>query len=319
MGSISTTKISPPSPGVWCPAVTFFDPATDELDLESQSQYYSYLSKSGLTGLVILGSNAEAFLLTREERATLIATARKVVGESYPLMAGCGTHSTKATLELINDAHKAGANYALVLPAAYFGKATTPTVIERFYDEIAEKSPLPIVIYNFPGICNGVDLDSGIITKLAKKHDNIVGVKLTCGSVAKITRLAGTLPIESFSTFGGQSDFLIGGLSVGSAGCVAAFANVFPKTIVKIYQLYKAGKVEEALDLHRKAALAETPIKGGIAPTKYATAIFSAKAAGIKDAETKLQPRRPYEAPSEAVKKTVREVMAEVNEIELSL
>ena len=319
MGSIPTIKFTPPAPGVWCPAVTFFNPDTDELDLDSQNQYYSYLSKSGLTGLVILGTNAEAFLLTPQERATLIATARAAVGESYPLMAGCGAHSTKATLELIYDAHKAGANYALVLPASYFGKATTPTVIERFFDQIAEKSPLPIVIYNFPGVCNGVDLDSDMITRLAKRHDNIVGVKLTCASVGKISRLVGDLPIEQFSTFGGQSDFLIGAMAVGSAGCIAAFANVFPKTVVKVYDLYKAGHFKEALDLHRKAAHAENPIKAGIASTKYAAAIFSAKAAGIKEAEKNLQPRQPYDAPSDAVKKTIREKMEEVNEIELSL
>lgn len=57
----------PPS-GVWCPAVTMFDHDTDTLDLDSQAKYYSYLSKTGLAGLVILGTNAEAFLLTREER-----------------------------------------------------------------------------------------------------------------------------------------------------------------------------------------------------------------------------------------------------------
>lgn len=57
-----------PPPGVWCPAVTMFDPDTDTLDLQNQAKYYSYLSTSGLAGLVILGTNAEAFLLTREER-----------------------------------------------------------------------------------------------------------------------------------------------------------------------------------------------------------------------------------------------------------
>lgn len=103
-------------------------------------------------------------------------------------MAGVGAHSTRQVLEFIDDAAAAGANYVLCLPPGYFGKATTPAVIERFFDDVATNSSLPIVIYNFPGVCNGVDLDSGIITKLANKHpSNIVGVKLTCGSVAKVT------------------------------------------------------------------------------------------------------------------------------------
>ncbi|EFW18190.1 hypothetical protein D8B26_005029 [Coccidioides posadasii str. Silveira] len=308
-----------PQPGVWCPAVTFFDPKTDTLDLASQERYYAYLARSGLTGLVILGTNAEAFLLTREERAQLIATARKAVGPDFPIMAGVGAHSTRQVLEHINDASTAGANYVLVLPPAYFGKATTPPVIKSFFDDVSCQSPLPVVIYNFPGVCNGIDLDSDMITTIARKNPNVVGVKLTCASVGKITRLAATLPPAEFSVFGGQSDFLIGGLSVGSAGCIAAFANVFPKTVSKIYELYKAGKVDQAMELHRKAALAESPCKSGIATTKYAAAIFSAKAAGIEDAEEKLRPRKPYDPPSEAAKQEVRKVMAEVAAIEAGL
>jgi 4-hydroxy-2-oxoglutarate aldolase len=326
MGSIpvkSTTNDDYPSkvpkPGVWCPAVTFFNPATDELDLHVQAKYYSYLSRSGLTGLVILGTNAETLLLTREERAALLATARKAVGPDYPIMAGVSGHSTKQVLEYIADAYNAGANYVLVLPAAYFGKQTTPSVITRFYDEVAEKSPLPIVIYNFPAVCNGVDLDSETITTIAQKHKNVVGVKLTCASVGKIVRLAASLKPEEFSTFGGQSDFLIGGLSSGSAGCIAAFANIFPGTIARIYELYKAGHYKEALKLHQQAALAENPVKAGIAAVKYGVSLFSAKAAGIENAEELLQPRRPYEALSDAVKKKIKEALTPVNEVELKL
>ena len=308
-----------PKPGVWCPAVTLFNPETDELDLQSQSEYYSYLSRSGLTGLVILGTNAETLLLTREERAALLATARKAVGPDYPIMAGVGGHSTKQVLEYITDAYKAGANYVLVLPAAYFGKQTTPSVIMRFYDEVAEKSPLPIVIYNFPAVCNGIDLDSETITTIAKKHKNVVGVKLTCASVGKIVRLAAALKPEEFSTFGGQSDFLLGGLSSGSAGCIAAFANIFPGTIARIYDLYKAGHYEEALRLHQQAALAENPVKAGIAAVKYGVSQYSARAAGIENAEVLLQPRRPYEAPSDAIKKKIKDALAPINEIELRL
>ncbi|CZT01984.1 hypothetical protein WAI453_007822 [Rhynchosporium graminicola] len=308
----------PPS-GVWAPAITFFNHEDDTLDLKAQKQYDAHLSKSGLVGLVILGTNAEAFLLTREERSQLISTAREAVGPTYPIMAGCAAHSTKQVLELISDAAKSGANYVLVLPPAYFGKATTPAVIEKFYSDISAKSILPIVIYNFPAVCNGVDLDSEFITKMAKQHSKIVGVKLTCASVGKITRLSASLPASEFAIFGGQSDFLIGGLSVGSAGCIAAFANVFPKALSRIYKLYKEGNFEEALKLHRIAALAESPCKAGIANTKYAAAINSAKAAGIEGAEEKLKPRTPYLPVSEEAKSQIKSVMAELSGIEASL
>lgn len=309
-----------PKAGVWCPAVTFFDPTTGAIDLESQKKYFKYLSTSGLTGLIVLGSNAEAFLLTREERKTLVIAAREAVGPNYPLICGISGHSVVQTLEYIQDAVEAGADFGLLLPAAYYGGATTKDVVKAFYNEVAQQSSLPIVIYNFPGICNGVDLDSETIASIAKANPGkIVGVKLTCGSVAKITRLTAELSPDVFSTFGGQSDFLIGGLAVGSAGCVAAFSNVFPKAISKIYELYVGGKVQEALELHRKAALAESPVKAGIASTKYAVSQYSAKAAGIDDAEDKLRPRKPYLPVGEAVKENVKKTMDGLAETERSL
>lgn len=103
-----------------------------------------------------------------------------------------------------------------------------------------------MIIYNFPAVCNGVDLDSETIAAIADRHSNVVGVELTCASIGKLTRLAATLSSESFSIFGGQADFLIGGLSVGSAGCIAAFANIFPKTVSRMYRLHTSGETTEA-------------------------------------------------------------------------
>jgi hypothetical protein len=68
--------------------VTLFDKDSDTLDIPNQKKYFKYLSETGLAGLVILGTNAEAFLLTREERTQLIVAAREAVGPEFPLMAG---------------------------------------------------------------------------------------------------------------------------------------------------------------------------------------------------------------------------------------
>ncbi|RDI79789.1 hypothetical protein Vi05172_g10229 [Venturia inaequalis] len=316
----ATKKPLVPASGIWVPAVTFIDSATDEIALDAQTKYFHYLSTTGIAGLIVLGSNAEAFLLTPSERRALISNARAAIGPSFPLMAGVSGNSTKQVLENIKEAVEAGADYGLLLPAAYFGKATTPSVIERFYTDVAEKSELPIVIYNFPGVCNGVDLDSDMITKLAKKlPGKIVGVKLTCGSVAKVMRIAAVLPQSEFANFGGQSDFLIGGLASGSSGCICAFGNVMPKIIVKIYNLYQEGKIEEAMQLHQKAALAEQSIKSGIAATKYAASLHTAQVAGIANAEELLKPRTPYEPPSDAAKKMIRDTTEPIGQIEASL
>ena len=309
-----------PQPGIWVPAVTFFDPNTGRLDLVAQKKYFTYLKSAGLAGIVVLGSNAEALLLTRDERIALTVAARQAVGPDFPLMVGVSGFSVIQVQEYIDDAKKAGADYGLLLPAAYYSAATTKEVVAGFYDEVAKSSPLPIVIYNFPGVSGGVDIDSVAIADLAKRNKGkIVGVKLTCGSVAKITRLSAEFQPEEFATFAGQADFLIGGLAVGASGCVTGFGNIFPKTVVKIYNLYQEGKYKEALDLHRKAALAESPVKAGIASVKYAVSQYSAVAAGIEDAEAKLAPRKPYVPVNEVAKANIKKTMESVAEIEKCL
>ncbi|KAF2717615.1 aldolase [Polychaeton citri CBS 116435] len=310
-----------PPAGVWAPAITFFNRKDDTLDLAAQAKYFTYLSKH-LSGLLVLGTNAETFHLTREERASIIETARSAVGPSYPLMAGCSGHSTKQVLEFISDAKKEGADYALVLPPAYFGGGmSTRKVVENFFLDIAERGELPIVVYNFPGVCSGVDIDSEMLETLAQKSKGkIVGVKLTCASVGKVTRLAGKLDPKDFAIFGGQSDFLLAGLSVGSAGCISAFGNIAPKAVSKVYELWKSGKTEEALKLQQVTARAESLCKKGIASTKYGVACSSAKRAGLEgDVEGMCLPRAPYEGPGEDVKKAVREYLEEVVKVEDSL
>jgi 4-hydroxy-2-oxoglutarate aldolase len=105
-------------------------------------------------------------------------------------------------------------------------------------------------------------------------------------------------------------------LSAGSSGCIAAFANIFPKTIVKIYDLYQEGKIGEALKLHQQAALAENVCRQSIAATKFAAALTSAKFAGIDGAVEKMEPRRPYGAPAAVVKEAVEAAVRTLQEFE---
>ena len=228
-------------------------------------------------------------------------------------LAGVSGHSTAQVTECINDAYEAGADYALLLPCAYFGKQTTPVVVKNFYNEIAETSLTPIILYNFPAVCNGLDLDSEIINSITNENANIVGVKVTCGSVAKITRLAVTFHQERFAVFGGQADFLVGGLAAGSAGCIAAFGNIFPRTIARIYNLWTSGKQTQAYKLQQRASLAEFPTKAGTANTKYGAAKFTAKKAGIENAVALARPRKPYVEPSEADKKWIYEAVKDLD------
>jgi 2-keto-3-deoxy-L-rhamnonate aldolase len=125
------------------------------------------------------------------------------------------------------------------------------------------------------------------------EHPNIVGVKLTCGNIGKVTRLAVEFSPKQFTILGGASDYLIPSLVVGGSGCVTGVANIFPKCVAKLYALYQEGKIEEAVKFQGMLAYGEKACKLGIAPTKYGAAHFAGPLAGNHDMSTYF-PRRPY-------------------------
>ncbi|OAQ76695.1 dihydrodipicolinate synthetase family domain-containing protein [Purpureocillium lilacinum] len=102
------------------------------------------------------------------------------------------------------------------------------TAIVAFFQEVADASPIPIIIYNFPSIVNGLNLSPETL-QLLGRHSNIAAVKLTCGGIAKVAAVAATAPPESFAALAGQGDWLLPALSVGGVGCIAGASNLFPQ------------------------------------------------------------------------------------------
>jgi 4-hydroxy-2-oxoglutarate aldolase len=126
------------------------------------------------------------------------------------------------------------------------------------------------MVYNFPVVTAGQDLDSDVIGALAA-HPNIVGTKLSCGNVGKLHRLTGTPPARAgaFAVFAGKSDVCLHGLLSGGAGCIAALVNVCPKAHVRLFALWRDGAVAEAMELQARLgrgdwALAKVGGIGGI-------------------------------------------------------
>jgi 4-hydroxy-2-oxoglutarate aldolase len=123
--------------------------------------------------------------------------------------------------------------------------------------KVASKTQLPIVIYNFPGVTAGIDLDSSLITTLAANNPSIVGCKLTCGNTGKLARIAASLPPSRFAPIAGKADFLLPGLVAGSAGVISALANVVPKVHVELIRLYQEGNLNRAREIQFRLASAD--------------------------------------------------------------
>lgn len=268
-------------PGIYVPTVAFFDPATDNVDVDTTAKHAVRLAKAGVAGITTQGSNGEAVHLSHRERNLVTSTTRKALDDAgygfMPVIVGCGAQSTREAIELCEDAASAGGDYALVLPPAYYQGLFAKDTVKSFFQDVATASPIPILIYNYPGAVSGMDLNSDVIIDLAQ-HPNIVGCKLTCGNTGKLNRIAAATraatvsePGSGFMCMGGSVDFTLQTLIGGGSGIIGGMANIAPKACVRLIELFEAGKYTEARKLQAIIARGDwAAIQGGIIGTKAA-------------------------------------------------
>ena len=301
--------------------MTFFDPETENLDVPVIKKHAVRLAQAGLVGLVTMGSNGEAVHLTREEKVQVTKATREALDEAgfqhVPIMVGATEGSVRGTISLIKEAEAAGGDYVLLLPPSYFRGFMDEDAIYNYFIQVADGSPLPLVLYNYPGAVAGIDMDSDLLIKLAK-HKNIVGTKFTCGNTGKLTRVAlatnATTPFDigsGYMAFGGMCDFTAQTLVSGGSGIIAGGANVMPKVCVKVWKLYAEGKRDEAFALQKILSKGDWVLtKAAIAGTKSAIQSYYGYGG---------HPRRPLKRLDEVKVNSVKDGIAEVMKVELSL
>ncbi|RFU77400.1 hypothetical protein TARUN_4817 [Trichoderma arundinaceum] len=208
------------------------DNGSQDIDWDLQERHLNFLITSGLHGVVLAGTNGEAVTLTQDEKNKLVAMTRRIAAQvgkpDITITLGCSGQCTRDVIAETKLAKEAGADYVLLLVPSYFHFAMNKNSIIAFFEETADASPLPILIYNYPNVVAGLDVDSEMLDRLAK-HTNIVGVKLTCGGIAKVSRIAASFSPKNFSALAGQSDWLVPALSVGGTGAITGIANLYPK------------------------------------------------------------------------------------------
>lgn len=259
--------------GIYVPTVTFFD-SKDEIDVDTTIHHALRLIRSGVAGLVTHGSNGEAVHLDHPEREAVIKATRVALEKAgkpdMPLIVGCGAQSTRETIKLCQGAANSGGTHTMILPPSYYGGILTTSLITEHFQAVADASPIPVVIYNYPGACSGLDLSSDTILELAK-HNNIVGVKLTCGNTGKLARIVAGTQGTAFRVFGGSADFTVQTLAVGGHGVIAGTANLAPFACAKLLQLWEERKMEEVKELQGIVAKGDwAAIKGGFVSVKAA-------------------------------------------------
>ena len=199
--------------------------------------------KTPLRGFAVLGSNGESVLLKSKEKVEVWRTAGQVIGKDRLFIAGTGCESTLQTLELTESAADAGANAAMIVTPHYYKPRMDRKALCAHYTTIADRSPIPIILYNVPGF-TGIDLDADTIIELAS-HPNIIGLKESSGNVVKMGQVFEAAG-DHFQVLAGSGSFLLPALSVGAVGGVMALAAVAAYELNDIVGRFREKDTERA-------------------------------------------------------------------------
>ena len=203
--------------------------------------------KNGTNGIVPTGCTGEAATLHFEEQKRLAKLTVEIVNKRVPVIAGTGSNNTEEALDLTRYAKKAGCDGALLI-TPYYNKPT-PEGQYRHYEKIAKETGIPIVLYNVPSR-TGTCMKPETIARLSK-IDNIVAIKEASGSLDQITQI---LSLCGITVLSGDDSLTLPMMSIGAKGVISVAANIVPKQVSEMVNLFLQGHVEAAKKIHYELA-----------------------------------------------------------------
>lgn len=284
--------------GIFTPITTPFD-ADQRIDEAGLRRNVAHWMAGPLTGLVVLGSNGEAPLLDDDEADRAIELVREGMPADRPLIAGTGRESTRATIAATRRAAALGASCALVRTPSFFKSQMTSDIFVRHYTEVADASPIPVLLYNVT-MFTGVNLLPDAVATLSA-HPNIAGLKESGSDLAQISEYVSRTGPD-FTILAGSAVTLFHALCAGCDGAVLALASVLPEHCVQLHALVTAGRIDEARELQRRITPLARSIGTGFGLGGLKAAYDLAGLAGGA-------PRPPLRPAAQAVHDVLREQM----------
>jgi 4-hydroxy-tetrahydrodipicolinate synthase len=230
-------------------------------------EFVEWQIAEGSNGLVPCGTTGEVATLDGQEHRLVLATVVDAAKGRVPVIAGCGTYDTAASIERIRVAAEVGADAALVV-VPYYNKPSQAGLAAHF-TAIADESPLPIVVYNVPSR-TVADISVETLARISR-HPKIAAIKDATGNLARVSaqRLACG---EDFCQLSGNDDMALGFNAMGGVGCVSVTANVAPKLCSDFQRAMREGRWEEAVKLQDRLYPLHAALfsDASPAPTKYA-------------------------------------------------
>jgi len=228
------------------PAVTTQFNADSSLNLKATQQSIEHLLKTGVHGLIMLGTCGENCSLTAEEKRAVITAAKEVAGGKVPVLSGVSEFTTAAGAQYAKDAQKIGLDGLMVLPGMVY-KSDTRETVEHFRT-IARASDLPVMIYNNP-LVYGVDVKPEDFALLADEK-NIVAIKESSDDPRRITDLH-NIHGDRFTLFCGVDDLVMESVVLGIDGWISGLTDVFPEESIVLWDLLLQNRFAEARSIYR--------------------------------------------------------------------
>jgi len=265
--------------GIYPPIVTPF--LKDDVVHHYLAENVEKLSKSGIKGLIVLGSNGENVYLSEEEKIDVVKTTIQSASKNMLIIVGSGCESTRETIYLTNRMAKMGAHAALIVTPFYYGSKMNDEALIKYYSTVADQVEIPILLYNVPKF-TGINLSVEALSALSK-HPNIIGIKDSSGNVNQLGQYLNQVNPD-FNVLVGTAGALFGALTLGCKGGILALANILPKKCVEIFQLVQDGKIKEARELQLRMIPVNHAIttKYGISGLKYAMNLLGYKGGEVR-------------------------------------
>ena len=254
--------------GVLIPVPTPF--RGEALAVDRLKANLSRWNETALAGYVLLGSTGEFPLLTESEKDRVLVAAREAIGREKFFIAGTGTESTEGTIRQTRRAAEIGADAAIVITPNYYKKGfSQPAAQIRHYLAVAEASPIPVMIYNFPQN-TGINLEPETAARIAE-HPNVCGIKDSSGNIAQAAQIIHLTP-KSFHVLVGAASALLPSLTLGSSGGILALAVIAAREHCEVYTLARQGRWAEAREVVHRMMTVDRGIHGryGIGGVKAA-------------------------------------------------
>jgi len=172
--------------GIFPPITTPFYPDGKVYYKKLEANVERY-SRTPVAGIVVLGSTGEALMLSDQEKRDVFKCAREAAAPNKVLIAGTAIESAIETLRLTEYAAELGYDVAMVRTPHYYKKQMLPANMLAFYRTVADRSPIPVIIYSFPQ-ATGYDIPAEVVIELAE-HPNLIGIKESSGDVEKVRKV----------------------------------------------------------------------------------------------------------------------------------